>query len=166
MKTTSPILTTNFQEALLFASQHHNHQTRQGKVGEPYISHLMSVSSLVFRGGGNESEAIAALLHEVPPAQIPSKFGDNILTIVEELQNPILSMSGSAVRVCLADKLDDLTCFTNDRQLLTPIIYQNYLVIVSQFRQRVGELGTSAIKQYEQMRSLIINTAPSRNPIN
>lgn len=85
---------------------------------------------------------------------------------MEELQNPILSMSGSAVRVCLADKLDDLTCFTNDRQLLTPIIYQNYLVIVSQFRQRVGELGTSAIKQYEQMRSLIINTAPSRNPIN
>ncbi|MBI5006213.1 MAG: HD domain-containing protein [Nitrosomonadales bacterium] len=62
-KTNQCLLSPKFALALQFANEIHNTQTRKG-LGAPYISHLMAVSGLVMEYGGNETQAIAALLHD------------------------------------------------------------------------------------------------------
>ena len=57
-------LGARFNEAFLFAAEKHASQTRK-KTDVPYISHLMSVASLVLEAGGGEDEGVAALLHDV-----------------------------------------------------------------------------------------------------
>lgn len=95
MDTATPALSPRFSEALTFATDLHNHQTRKGsKI--PYVSHLLGVTSLVLEHGGNEDEAIAALLHdaiedqarhnggaEALRAEIGERFGSEVLDIVE-----------------------------------------------------------------------------------
>jgi (p)ppGpp synthase/HD superfamily hydrolase len=84
-----PILSPLFSEALCYAARLHSLQTRKGS-GIPYISHLMAVSALVFEYGGNETEAIAALLHDAVEdqggrerlAEIQTKFGEAVAGIV------------------------------------------------------------------------------------
>jgi (p)ppGpp synthase/HD superfamily hydrolase len=49
--------------ALLRAEQLHRGQLRKGRP-TPYISHLIAASALVWEDGGNEDQAIAALLHD------------------------------------------------------------------------------------------------------
>src|SRR5918997_1846315 len=56
-------LTTRFEDALQFAFERHRFHFRKGS-RVPYFSHLMSVSALVLEYGGNEDQAIAALLHD------------------------------------------------------------------------------------------------------
>ncbi|MCP5279459.1 MAG: HD domain-containing protein [Thiobacillus sp.] len=62
-KNTVPLLSPKFALALQFANEIHSTQARKG-LGAPYISHLMAVSALVLEFGGNETQAIAALLHD------------------------------------------------------------------------------------------------------
>ena len=52
-----------FSEAFVYAAALHRHQKRKGTT-IPYVSHLMAVASIVLEAGGNEDEAIAALLHD------------------------------------------------------------------------------------------------------
>jgi (p)ppGpp synthase/HD superfamily hydrolase len=52
-----------YGNALLWAEELHRNQRRKGKQ-VPYISHLISVSALVWEDGGTEDQAIAALLHD------------------------------------------------------------------------------------------------------
>jgi len=56
-------LSERFDEAFAFAAQLHREQLRNG-TGIPYLSHLMAASALVLEHGGDEDEAIAALLHD------------------------------------------------------------------------------------------------------
>lgn len=78
-----------FTEAFRYAAEVHGQQTRKGS-RIPYISHLMAVSALVIEHGGNEREAIAALLHDMVEDQggvarldeIRSRFGDEVAEIV------------------------------------------------------------------------------------
>ena len=82
-------LGARFQEAFLFAAEKHGLQTRK-KTGIPYISHLMSVAALVLEAGGDEEEAIAALLHDVVEDcggrpvldQVHQLFGERVANIV------------------------------------------------------------------------------------
>ncbi len=62
-KADAPLLSPRFALALQFANEIHGTQVRKG-AGAPYISHLMAVSALVLEYGGNETQAIAALLHD------------------------------------------------------------------------------------------------------
>jgi GTP pyrophosphokinase len=83
------ILTSRFEEALVLATRLHASQTRKG-TRVPYISHLFGVVSLVLEHGGNEDEAIAALLHDAIEDQgdsvsledIRQRFGETVATIV------------------------------------------------------------------------------------
>ena len=52
-----------FALALQFANEVHARQRRKG-ADVPYMAHLMAVSASVLEYGGNEDEAIAALLHD------------------------------------------------------------------------------------------------------
>lgn len=88
------LLSDRFFDALRFAAELHNHQVRKG-ANAPYASHLMAVSSLVLEHGGNEDQAIAALLHDALEdqaearggsdalsAEIRGRFGETVLAIV------------------------------------------------------------------------------------
>lgn len=85
------VLSHRFQEALVYASQLHATQVRKGPAATPYIGHLLGVASLVLEDGGDEDEAIAALLHDAVedrPAdgrtqeEIRAQFGDRVHAIV------------------------------------------------------------------------------------
>ncbi|MDY7021002.1 MAG: HD domain-containing protein [Cyanobacteriota bacterium] len=85
-----PQLTERFEQALVYAHRLHATQTR--KVGNiPYISHLLSVAALVLEAGGNEDEAISALLHDSIEDQggaktrqeIYQRFGESVVKIVD-----------------------------------------------------------------------------------
>lgn len=62
-KTESNNLGKRFSRALGLAVEWHGTQLRKG-VTIPYMSHLMTVSSIVMEHGGKEDEAIAALFHD------------------------------------------------------------------------------------------------------
>ncbi len=84
------MLTRRFEEALLYATRLHSDQLRKGS-SIPYVSHLMGVAALTLEYGGNEDEAIAALLHDAVEDQggaatreeILRLFGPAITTIVD-----------------------------------------------------------------------------------
>lgn len=84
------MLTGRFERALVFATQLHRDQRRKGS-GVPYISHLLAVCELTLEYGGDEDEAIAALLHDAIEDQggsaareeILRKFGPRVTEIVE-----------------------------------------------------------------------------------
>jgi (p)ppGpp synthase/HD superfamily hydrolase len=83
-------LASRFDDALQFAARRHQSQDRKG-TRIPYISHLLSVAALVLEDGGDEDEAIAALLHDAVEdqggteirAEIAGRFGERIATIVD-----------------------------------------------------------------------------------
>lgn len=79
-----------FDEAFRYAAGKHAAQTRK-KTDVPYISHLMSVAALVLEAGGDEDQAIAALLHDVVEdcggrpilEEVRHRFGTRVANIVE-----------------------------------------------------------------------------------
>ncbi|MGK7875797.1 MAG: HD domain-containing protein [Xenococcaceae cyanobacterium] len=89
-QTQTPLLTSRFEKALVYATHLHARQLRKGtKI--PYISHLLSVAALVLENGGDETQAIAALLHDAIEDQggertrqeIRHQFGSEVAEIVE-----------------------------------------------------------------------------------
>ena len=80
-----------YVEAFEFACEVHRLQARKGGDDVPYVAHLLAVSSLVWEGGGDENQAIAALLHDtvedhpgvVSLAAIEQRFGPEVKSIVD-----------------------------------------------------------------------------------
>jgi (p)ppGpp synthase/HD superfamily hydrolase len=68
---------------------HHNQMRKGTRV--PYLTHLMSVCALVLEAGGDEDQAVAALLHDAVEDQgglatlneIRSRFGERVARIVD-----------------------------------------------------------------------------------
>jgi (p)ppGpp synthase/HD superfamily hydrolase len=83
-------LTSRFDDALQFAARRHQSQVRKG-TQIPYVAHLLSVAALVLEDGGDEDEAIAALLHDAVEdqggaairAEIGGRFGERVAAIVD-----------------------------------------------------------------------------------
>lgn len=76
-------MTSRFERALVFAAQLHRDQRRRGS-NVPYVSHLLAVASIVIEHGGDEDEAIAALLHDAIEDQGGAATRDEILTHFSE----------------------------------------------------------------------------------
>lgn len=82
-------ISERFRRALDYAATVHAGQARKG-TQIPYLSHLLSVSASVMEYGGNEDEAIAALLHDViedtdvTEEMLQKQFGHNVATIVRQ----------------------------------------------------------------------------------
>ena len=84
-------LSARFGDAFKYAHEIHAAQTRKGSAS-PYIGHLMGVASIVLDDGGNEDEAIGALLHDAAEdhggrkrlEDIRARFGDAVARIVED----------------------------------------------------------------------------------
>jgi len=85
------MLTPRFTEALVLAARLHRNQVRKGPEKIPYIGHLLAVAAIVIDFGGNEDEAIAALLHDAVEDQggditrqmIRRLFGPDVAEIVD-----------------------------------------------------------------------------------
>lgn len=83
-------LSSRYAEAVEYAVQLHRGQRRK-LTGVVYVSHLLSVSALVLQQGGDEHEAIAALLHDAVEdqgglpilADIQRRFGPEVAAVVE-----------------------------------------------------------------------------------
>jgi (p)ppGpp synthase/HD superfamily hydrolase len=82
------VLTERFARAVDYARIAHAGQTRKG-TDIPYLTHLLSVASLVIEFGGSEDQAIAGLLHdtiedcgEAHEPIIRAQFGDAVADIV------------------------------------------------------------------------------------
>ena len=82
-------ITPRYGEALQWTDALHRDQRRKGKA-VPYIAHLIAVSSLVWEDGGNEDQAIAALLHDAiedagqSHSSIADRFGEPVANIVRD----------------------------------------------------------------------------------
>ncbi|MCT0213109.1 HD domain-containing protein [Synechococcus sp. CS-1326] len=87
------LVTPRYGEALGWAFALHKNQRRDGK-DVPFVAHLLAVSSLVWEDGGNEDQAIAALLHDAiedasqTHGSIASRFGDAVADIVRDCTDP------------------------------------------------------------------------------
>lgn len=85
-----PLLTERFRDAMTLAFDLHRSHLRKSTT-VPYFSHLMSVSALVLEDGGDEDEAIAALLHDsledcadqISAEEIENRFGGRVRALVE-----------------------------------------------------------------------------------
>lgn len=139
--TDTPLLTPRFDAALHYATAHHARQLRKGTT-VPYAAHLLAAASLVLEMGGDEDEAIAALLHDVVEdgggadalAEIERRFGPVVAGLVLDNTDAVQrtddggqgwyhrkrgfidafpEKAPAALRVSLADKLH------NARSILT-----------------------------------------------
>jgi hypothetical protein len=89
----SRVLTESFDQAIRLAHDFHRTDVRKG-TEIPYISHLLQVAGLVVEAGGDEAQAIAALLHDAiedadgaaeaasREQRIRETFGDRVARIV------------------------------------------------------------------------------------
>lgn len=138
MKLTSELL----EKAIVFATEKHKGQTRNGD-GRPYVLHPISV--LITLGKIKKSNnflliAIACVLHDIVEDcgvtldEIANSFGHQVASLVGELTsdkerikevgkakylaNKMLYMSSYALRIKLADRLDNV-------QDINPEIHQN-----------------------------------------
>jgi (p)ppGpp synthase/HD superfamily hydrolase len=84
--------TEPLMNAFRYAAELHATQLRKG-TSVPYIAHLMAVAAIVLEHGGNETQVVAALLHDaiedqprggVTRQEIREQFGPEVLAIVED----------------------------------------------------------------------------------
>src|SRR5947207_945781 len=142
---------SRFEEASVFATRLHAGQRRKG-TAIPYIAHLLGVTSIVLEQGGNEDEAIAALLHDAIEDQggaatreeIRRRFGDAVVAIVDgctdaevmpkppwrgrkEAYIAYLRQTSPAVRlVSAADKLHNARTILADYRVLGDALWQRF----------------------------------------
>jgi GTP pyrophosphokinase len=129
----------------------HASQTRKGK-NVPYVAHLLAVASLVLEAGGDEDEAIAALLHDAIEDQgdkitledIGSCFGEKVAAIVASCTDSttvpkppwrarkqtyiahLKDASTSARLVSIADKLHNARSILADYRLLGEAVWGRF----------------------------------------
>lgn len=139
------LLGERFDGALAWASAVQRDHWRKG-TAVPYVSHLMGVATLVLEDGGDEDEAIAALLHDsvedrqVDPAEIERRFGARVRGVVEECtfvggdsaarkRRGVAAVAGSspgALRVKLADKLHNVRSIVRDLENDGPAVWERF----------------------------------------
>jgi (p)ppGpp synthase/HD superfamily hydrolase len=139
----APRLGRGTEEAFSYALAVHGAQVRKA-LPVLYTSHLLAVASLVLEDGGDETQVIAALLHDAAEdqggearlADIRSRFGPEVAAIVEALSDSLVADAGhkgpwrerkeeylarlraerdaGVLRVALADKLHNARCMVTD----------------------------------------------------
>ncbi len=143
------MLGDRFERALLFVTQRHADQVRKGtKV--PYVSHLLSVAALVIEAGGDEDDAVAALLHDAVEDQkatlseIGEMFGGPVADVVEQCSDTdedpkppwrarkeefisrIPNLTAGARLVTVADKLHNVRSILVDYRAQGEIVWEKF----------------------------------------
>ena len=146
-----PVLGDRFTDAFAYAVHLHARQARKG-TAISYMTHLMTVCSLVLEDGGDEDQAVAALLHDGPEDQggqrvldeIRRRFGDEVTTLVDGLSDTLedpkphwgprkmdylarlKNEPTSILRVSLADKLHNLRSVAVDHAVLGEALWDRF----------------------------------------
>jgi len=92
----APALTDRFLAAVRLAEEVHGRERRAG-TEIPYLAHLLVVTGLALEDGGDEDQAIAAMLHDSVEEgggrplleRIRRDFGERVAEIVEHLSDAI-----------------------------------------------------------------------------
>jgi hypothetical protein len=92
------VLTGRYVEAFGYAAELHTGDVRKGG-NVPYLAHLMTVSALVLDHGGDETQAVAGLLHDAAEdhggrerlADIDRRFGQSVADIVERCSDSLVA---------------------------------------------------------------------------
>jgi hypothetical protein len=137
--TRATMLSERFVDALAYAARVHRGQTRRDC---PYVAHLLRVTGLVLEDGGTEDEAIGALLHDAAEdhggygrlRDIRRRYGHAVADIIdsctdsyehpkpswhvrkEQYVEHLCDAPPSALRVSLADKVDNVRALPHDLQ--------------------------------------------------
>ncbi|HEV7860340.1 MAG TPA: HD domain-containing protein [Pyrinomonadaceae bacterium] len=145
------MLSARFDVALSFAARLHAGQLRKG-TEIPYVAHLLAVAGLVLEYGGNEDEAIAALLHDAIEDQggaatrevIRRLFGEEVTEIVngctdtEEMPKPpwrerkeaylahVREANSSVRLVSAADKLHNARSVLADLRVIGDEVWSRF----------------------------------------
>ena len=148
-----PALGARFQAAVAFAVDVHGAQRRAG-TGVPYLAHLLVVAGLVIEDGGDEDQAIAALLHDAVEdgggrpmlERIAGAFGPRVAAIVEACTDspdggssepwivrkrrylahlPYVTDDG-VLRVVLADKVNNARSLVRDYRQEGQALWQRF----------------------------------------
>ena len=146
-----PVLGDRFTDAFAYALHLHARQARKA-TAIPYMTHLMAVCSLVLEDGGDETQAIAALLHDGPEDQggqpvldeIRGRFGDEVAMVVDGLTDTLLDPKPdwrqrkeaylvrlehepiAVLRVSLADKLHNLRSAAVDHATIGETLWDRF----------------------------------------
>ena len=147
-------LTDRFFEAVRYATKLHEDQVRKS-TDIPYICHPLGAASLVIEAGGDEDQAIGALLHDIAEdcggeprlVEIRQKFGERVASIVwgcsdslteseerkanwEERKELHLSHLKDAnmdvLIVTAADKLHNARAIATDLQTIGPDVWKRF----------------------------------------
>jgi GTP pyrophosphokinase len=149
------LLSDRFLEAFAFASRVHGSDTRKG-TAIPYVAHLLNVCGAVLADGGDEDEAIAALLHDtledhadtVSRDEVARRFGARVLYIVEVCTDTPADYRGGPkppwrqrkaaylgrlrrthptdLRVAVADKLDNARALLADYRVVGEALWPRF----------------------------------------
>ncbi|MGB2910259.1 MAG: HD domain-containing protein [Anaerolineales bacterium] len=145
------MLSSRFEGALILATRLHTNQVRKG-ARIPYVAHLLAVTALVLEDGGDEDQAIAALLHDAVEDQggietldeIRRRFGERVAHIVlgcsdsfespkppwrERKENYLSHLREADIdilHVSLADKLHNACSILGDLQQHGDVIWERY----------------------------------------
>jgi GTP pyrophosphokinase len=144
-------LTSSYADALQFMVDRHGHMVRKVS-GVPFCAHLMSVSTLVLEHGGDETAAIAALLHDTiedaggveAEAEITRRFGSEVARIVRDVSDAdtvpkppwrerklayiehLATVDEQALLVSAADKLHNVRTLVDDYHQVGEGLWENF----------------------------------------
>jgi (p)ppGpp synthase/HD superfamily hydrolase len=187
-----PELGERFVDALIYAVRVHEGQ-RRGNDDQPYIAHLLRVAGFVIEDGGSENEAIAALLHDAPEeqggqsrlAEIRRRYGEPVAMLVNECTDSFLrsrppwrerkrryveelgDASSGALRVSLADKLDNVRALIRDYRIQGEALWARagkrrqdvlwyYEALAQRFCQlRPGPMADELLRTVEELDQLV-----------
>jgi (p)ppGpp synthase/HD superfamily hydrolase len=149
------MISARLDDAFALARRLHDGDLRKG-TAIPYLAHLLGVCALVLVDGGDEDEAIAALLHDAledhPEAlsrpEIAERFGPRVLAIVEGCTDTPPDYAGgrkppwrdrkvtylahvraapaASLRVSLADKLDNARAILADYRVVGEAVWERF----------------------------------------
>lgn len=147
-------ISERFQNALLAAVEfHRTHYRKGGSI--PYISHLMSVTSIVMENSCDEDMWIAALLHdavedgggEITLKQIRESFGERVARLIMDCSDDIPGAEGikapwigrkmkfmekiptmetASAMIVLADKIHNIRTLRIDFELHGDAVFERF----------------------------------------
>ncbi len=169
------MLTSRFDEAFAYARDLHNDQRRK-QTDIPYISHLMCVAGLVLENGGNEDQAIAALLHDAAEdcggfetlAVIRERFGEAVAQIVADCTDSYDEQKGpwKPRKVAYLEKLlhkakNSLLVSMADKTHNAEAIYGDWLTIGEQIWDRFSAPREETLWYYRSLANVFLSAYPS-----
>lgn len=148
---TGGLAATRLGAAMAMAATAHEDQVRKG-TAIPYVSHVLAVCAIVLENGGDEDEAIAALLHDAVEdgggrptlERIRTEFGPRVAMIVDGCTDAYVtpkppwadrkrayledleSADDSVVLVSAADKLHNAWAILSDYRAVGPALWDRF----------------------------------------